>query len=323
MNVWIRVISAGLLGLNLCLAQGSQISVLQIGIEKVVLYINDVTDFTKLATDPAVTTRQASRNFNLSQFIGDIVTVNGKPARGTWTTKARAWGLSPNPTGGQAIADTTRGWVEDIVWELQQSDGSAVGSIMASGFRQGPMPPGNTLAGGTSSFAITGGTGAFLGVRGQAVFSATVAARAASVTEDPTYRRVHGGGTVQFVLQLIPLARPEVRSILHADLTPVTVSSPARAGEILILAVTNLGPTSPGVDPGTPFAQNPLAIAISPVAVIINGQSVETVNQLGWPGTTDVYRVDFRVPTGISPGTSKLMVSAAWFVGPAVEIPVR
>ena len=40
---------------------------------------------------------------------------------------------------------------------------------------------------------------------GQAVTPTSTTVRQASVTEDPTFRRLNGGGRVKFVLQVIPM----------------------------------------------------------------------------------------------------------------------
>jgi hypothetical protein len=47
------------------------------------------------------------------------------------------------------------------------------------------------------------------------------------------------------------------------------------------------------------------------------------VNRIGWSGTYDLYRVDFRVPTGLPAGTATLQLTAAWIPGPEVKIPVQ
>src|SRR5262249_15289393 len=128
---------------------------------------------------------------------------------------------------------------------------------------------------------IIGGTGAFLGARGslgQMVNSQTVTIRSASAAEDPSNRRQTAGGRNFFVLQLIPMTRPEVitaaggPAIFHADFSPLTAAKPAKAGEVLILFASGLGPTRPGVEPGQPFTACPLQLANSPIQVLVNGQ---------------------------------------------------
>src|SRR5579862_8498611 len=97
-------------------------------------------------------------------------------------------------------------------YEILQSDGTAVGTIMTQGLNVGgPSPPGP--AAGSFNFAIVGGTGAFLGARGQTgnaaqgLGSAQIPIRAASITEDPANRRVNGGGHVVFTAFLIPMSQ--------------------------------------------------------------------------------------------------------------------
>jgi uncharacterized protein (TIGR03437 family) len=78
--------------------------------------------------------------------------------------------------------------------------------------------------------------------------------------EDPTNRRKNGGTAVRFILHVIPMSVPQIvitpsgPAVTHSsDFTPVTSSKPAAAGEILSLFATGLGPTNPGVDPGSRF----------------------------------------------------------------------
>jgi hypothetical protein len=69
--------------------------------------------------------------------------------------------------------------------------------------------------------AILGGAGAFFGVRGeagQATTVQTIAARSASMSEDPANRRSNGGGgRARHVFHLIPLSRPEILSTANGS----------------------------------------------------------------------------------------------------------
>ena len=114
-----------------------------------------------------------------------------------------------------------------------------------------------------NNLVITGGTGAFLGVRGQMSVPTTppgvVTQRNASIAEDPANRRRHGGGTLRWIAHVIPMSPPQVLTsaggpaVFHADFSPVTAARPARSGEILTVQASGLGPTVPGVNPGQPF----------------------------------------------------------------------
>jgi uncharacterized protein (TIGR03437 family) len=306
-------------------------TILNIDVENLVNYSGDVSDPSKFATDPGVTTASAVRNFGTIVILGDIVAVNGQPAKGNFVQHARAVNLNPAANPGQAIADVMRGNASDQVFEIQNADGTAIGSIMTSGLAgAGPPPPGAPLAVTQGNNAIVGGTGAFLGARGhsgQAVTAATVANRQASVTEDPANRRRNGGGKARFVETLIPLTVPQIvtasggPAVIHSsDFSLVTVSKPAVAGEILSVFVTGLGPTRPGIDPGKPFPASPLAVVGSPVDVVVNGRFAEVTAAVGFPGAVDGYQVNFRVPSDATRGTATIQVSAAWITGPAVTI---
>src|SRR5439155_22936395 len=111
--------------------------------------------------------------------------------------------------------------------------------------------------------------------------------------------------------------------IFRADLSPVTSAKPAKAGEVLIVRATRLGPTRPGVASGQPLPPDALQQLNSPIAVLVNGQPAEVTNAIGWPGLVDAYPVDFRVPDGTRAGMAEIQLSAAWITGSAVSIPVQ
>lgn len=125
------------------------------------------------------------------------------------------------------------------------------------------------------------------------------------------------------------MSRPEIATtvagpaIFHVDFSPVTAAKPAKAGEVLIVRATGLGPTVPGIDPGQPFPADALQQVNSPVEVTVNGQSAEVVNKIGWPGQVDTYRLDFRVPDGTRAGTAAIQLTAAWITGASVNIPIQ
>src|SRR5262249_30244812 len=150
-------------------------------------------------------------------------------------------------------------------------NGDRIGSIFAMGF----PPPGQLGPGG----AIVGGTGAFVGARGTMATAAGLTIRTTSQAEDPSRRRINGGGRGTHLIHLIPMFRPEFLMapsgpvIFHSDYRPVTEASPARAGETLIVYAKGLGPTTPNANPGDPFPSEPLAIATSPVEVLVNTKS--------------------------------------------------
>src|SRR5205823_5458933 len=151
-----------------------------------------------------------------------------------------------------------------------------------------------------------------------------------SVREDPSLRRAFGGGKYRSTLYLISQSPPRISTtttgpaVTHSkDFTAVTSSKPAAAGEILSLFATGLGPTRPSVDPGKTFPLDGSAAVVAPVAVLVKGKPAEVLGAVGYPGSTDAYQVNFRMPPDVGPGTASIQVSAAWIVGPEVNISVQ
>jgi len=317
------------------LAQVAAPSILQIDVANNVLYQEDTSDVSKFATNPNVTAdSHSAKNFNRAIGVADIVAVNGQPVTGTLIRSAMNVSLSTATVPGQAIADTVRTALAVFTFEILKSDGTPIGTIVISGLAAGAAPPGVPSSVTGNNFVITGGTGAFLGVRGQMGVAANppgvASQRVASMTEDPANRRLNGGGTQRWIAQLIPMSAPQIATtpggpaVTHSsDSSLVTASKPAAAGEILSLFASGLGPVNPGVDPGQPFPSSTLAIVNSPVDVTINGKPAEVLSATGYRGAVDGYQVNFRVPPGTAKGPASIQVSAAWISGPAVSVPVQ
>ena len=137
--------------------------------------------------------------------------------------------------------------------------------------------------------AIVGGTGAFVGARGVSGSGPSpqgVPARAASTQEDPSERRVNGGGVTRRVLTIYPMESPQILAIAHSsDFSLVSAARPVVPGEYLSIFASGLGPTRQGPDPGKPFPSSLLAQVNSPVAVTLNGTAVSAVQAVGYPGS--------------------------------------
>ena len=306
--------------------------ILDMRIENRVVYLADTPDVSKLATNPSSTTPLAARTFETFMSIADIVSINGRPVKGTWTIRAMQLNLSPNPAPGQAIADVTRQNQVDAAFEILQPDGTPIGTLFLLGVSSGSPPPGAPLLANNTNFAVVGGTGAFLGARGQQELVELIQVEhQASQSEDPALRRITGAGAGirRLVIHLIPMLWPEVMAaatgpaVFHSDFSPVTPARPARVGETLIVMTTNLGPTLPGVDPGQPFPMDRSMVVNSPVEVSVNGSPAEVVNKIGWPGRTNVYRVDVRVPDGTTQGMAALQLTTAFISSSEVKVAIQ
>jgi len=314
-------------------AQTPPLTVLEIEMENTVVYWEDIPDLTKWGKSPApVPFVQNFPNTALKSriFIADIVSVNGAPAKGVYHSLVRNVMGFQEFVPGRAIADVP-GCPTDSRFVILHPDGAMIGSIVAAGNNPALAAPGAPSAMPPGITAVVGGTGAFLGARGQ--IGSKGAARAASIAEDPAYRRVNGGGNMTFYVQLVPMTWPEVLTIptgpaiYHGDdFSPVTAAKPARAGEQLITSASGLGPVLPNLDPGQPFPpfqEGKLHEVNSPVGVKVNGKAAKVSNKIGWPAANNVYRVDFVVPDGTAAGMATLGLSVAWINGPEVKIPVR
>ena len=279
---------------------------LVVGLENVVEYQMDTTDLSKWGTDPNITPSTAAKGMGVgcvdipTVALGDIVSVNGDPARGTFVARLAGLCLSPTPTAGvNAIGDISANSVRDETYYILQSDGATpIGAIMVNGLNGSvsPRPPGPPVGG--QNFAIVGGTGAYLGARGQkgGGNGGLTNNRVASITEDPANRRQNGGGNGLFTFYVIPMFRPEIvvtpngPAVTHSnDFSLVSPTKPATAGEILSLFATDLGPTNVSLNPGQPFPSSPLAQVTSPIEVTVNGNRAEVLAAVGYPGAVDGY----------------------------------
>ena len=321
-----RIFFLGFLLTSTGFAQSLPVVVLDIEADYAVSYRHDNPDPLAQAKQLGTTTSPAPTNFFWTNSIQDVRFVNGRPARGIVVFQTYRVNLSPAPTSGSVIADMVRGTAIQQTVEIQQEDGTPIGSLMIMGLGGG-QPPAGSPGGLAFNTAIVGGTGAFVGARGHVAsrLNTLIPERpipTRSATEDPSQRRTLPSGTSAFRAYLIPAVVPAIQSALHLDFRPVTPANPAKPGEILILRTTGLGPTQPATEYGTSFPENPVAPVNSPVEVRIAGKDVSSMNKLGWPGTIDSYRVDFRVPDDTPVGNVPIRVVAAFIPSTEFVLPV-
>lgn len=179
---------------------------LELRTENRAFYVHDQPNYSLLASSPnTVFPAGAGKTFTEVTGIGDIKAMNGRPAKGTFIAWFTVLHLTPQPAPGQAIADVTRFGVIHYFLDVMDADGKSLGAITVEGLGDGPLPPNSPSRLETGSFVITGGTGIFLGARGQAgeKVSDSVFGRPASTNEDPSQRRIHGGGSASLVFAFI------------------------------------------------------------------------------------------------------------------------
>jgi uncharacterized protein (TIGR03437 family) len=308
-------------------AQSLTQTTLVIGLQNVVDYMGDIADPLQFAKNPNPTAPGTLLDFGVATNLGDIVTVNGQPAKGLYTGRARGIRTGSNPPPGNAIADVTRTAMRELYFDILTSSGNPIGTIFGYGLSGGSAPPGAPAV-GHGNWAIVGGTGAFLGATGQ-IGGTGAGGRAASMAEDPSQRRVNGGKSFSFNIFVIPMFQPQIVTIasgpalMHHDGTPVSSHKPAHPGEILSMLATGLGPTIPEVDLGLPFPSSPACTVNSPVTVTVNGDAAQVLNAFGFPGSVGSYQVDFQVPPNALPGTATVQLTAAWIPAAPVTITVH
>ena len=323
--------------LSLAALAAPPIAALRIDIENYVSYHYEAFDPPNFASVTDLTVAPPAVPFGQFVMIGDIVAVNGTPVKGGFVLKATNVFLTPTvgvqppnqpPQARQAIGDVQRGNVVSIIWDLLDTDGNPIGSITASGLTRGPRAPGALTDVIQDVLTITGGTGAFFGIRGQAGIIDMGSPRQATVEEAPADRRMLGGAKRSYHLQIIPLATPEVAmtqagpAVVHAsDFTLVSAAHPAKAGETVTIFAQGLGPARTGVPLGAAFPQAPSPVA-APVEVLVNGSSAQVSYAGGYAGSTDGYQINVVLPAGLAAGTAEVKIRAAWVEGAVVLIPV-
>jgi uncharacterized protein (TIGR03437 family) len=292
-------------------------------------YNEDTADVTKFATSSAIVPVSSMPSWTNGTGFLDIYAINGQAVKGLHSYRFTKFGLSTTAlTPGVAISDVARLSLIQHVWEIQDANGVAIGTIMGQGFANGPAPPGSPAAQQSSNISIVGGTGAYVGVRGTIGGTAlpiglpAVAQRQASVIEDPAYRRVNGGGLARWVMTIYPGDAPQVISVAHADTSAVSNARPAVAGELLTLVASGLGPTRPNTEPGQAFPTTPQAQVNAPVNVLVNGRSATITQAIGYPGSFNQYLLYFNVPSGVA-GLASVQLTTGFLAGPGVYIPVQ
>ena len=141
------------------LAQTPPVSILEIDIEDAVLYVDDLGDPSRIASSPATSTLPGTYNrvFKWVIAVGDIVAVNGKPAKGLWVVRSIAPRYTATYTPGRAIADIDGNCAQDAQFSILQADGTPVGTIVAMGLGGTAPPPGAPTVSTAHDMVVVGG----------------------------------------------------------------------------------------------------------------------------------------------------------------------
>jgi hypothetical protein len=238
---------------------------------------------------------------------GFITSVNGDPARGSWSAKI----LTTETRHAGGINATT--WTFDIT----EPDGTPAGVITAIGMPDGrglPLP---------EDLPIVGSTNAYFGASG------TIRRSAVSGGSTDTGSQVLESGhyELNFVATLTPLCSPTVAmldglpAITHGkDFTAVTSNAPAEPGEILSLVATDL---LPELKESTTWPADPQALSNAPVVLKVGGVAAKILYVGKYPVARSVYQINFQVPAEVHAGIVDVQISTGYIDGQVVSIPVR
>ncbi|MCL5744031.1 MAG: hypothetical protein M1541_08905 [Acidobacteria bacterium] len=263
-----------------------------------------------LAPLPTGTLKPLMRN----AIVADVVSVNGKPARGTYVSH----GLGLSMTN----SDLGRNHAHYFVLDIRTPEGGQIGDLFGTMLASGAAAPGAPP--GAGNWAVYGGNGAYLGIRGQGSNAGGSNYHTTIMKEDMAARRTNSSGQLKLDFYLSGIDAPEIQMAYHsASGSPVTNSNPAQAGEVLTLDVKAGWPTSPSRAPGKTFTGEPFQLISLPLEATLNDLPAEVINAIGWPGTRDRYRVDVRLPAPGTPEATLNLLAGYLMASAPYKVPMR
>jgi uncharacterized protein (TIGR03437 family) len=188
---------------------------------------------------------------------------------------------------GTNLASATAGALSvplpmELVDTTVTMNGTAIPLFYVSSGQVNAQAPFN-LSAGSVSVQVTRGT--------QTTFSQTAQVAALS----PGVFTMNSAGTGQ-------------GAFLHANFTSVSASSPAKAGETILMYCTGLGPTNPPVPTGTAAPTSPPATTTGTATVTIGGQpAIVSFSGLA-PTFVGLYQINVQIPTGLVSGSQQVML---------------
>ena len=111
--------------------------------------------------------------------------------------------------------------------------------------------------------------------------------------------------------------------VLHADYVPVSASSPAVAGETLLVFATGLGLVNGPLASGQPAPATPLLSVVNPVVVDFGSATVTPIFAGLSPGLASVYQVNVVVPNDLATNVYPLQVAAKGNLSNVTNVQVR
>ena len=313
-------------------------SLLVIQLENQTGYVRDVSDTTAPSRRPGphddLFDRGAKSQLRRIDLRWRHCFRQWKAGQGTATELVIFIPIRPSPTTGQFIGDTTRGGFYEWNFEILHEDGRQIGSIRASGMGQGQPPPGATSAVRAASYAVIGGTGAFLG--SAVIWAAAVGRRHPLRCESlpqPKIQPTDVCTVVDLSFKTCTFCPCSAQKSSRRRMGPRWCTPPISRslqapnlpgqGKSSACLPLDSAPRFRASNRASPLLLQRATLSIPPVEVLVNGKPAEVLYAGGYPGAVDRYQVNFRVPDGITAGMASVQLSSAWITGPEVKIPIQ
>ena len=103
----------------------------------------------------------------------------------------------------------------------------------------------------------------------------------------------------------------------------VDSTHPASPGDVIVIYCAGLGAVNPPVPAGSQSQASPPSITVNPVTVTIGGNPAAVAFAGLTPGFTGLYQINTVVPTGLSSGNQRVIISVAGQQSPVVTLNVR
>jgi uncharacterized protein (TIGR03437 family) len=107
-----------------------------------------------------------------------------------------------------------------------------------------------------------------------------------------------------------------------ADFSVVTPANPASPTELLVVASTGLGVTSPALATGA-LASSDNRYDTAPATVTVGGQNASVVGSAALPGFAGVYITGFVVPAGATSGARPLVLAVGGASSSAYPVAIK
>ena len=132
---------------------------------------------------------------------------------------------------------------------------------------------------------------------------------------------VVNGAPSNIVSAPVSSVAPTILAVTHTDgATYVAPGNGARAGEVLVVYATGLGPVTGSMVDGQKAAASPLQSTALNTSVTIGGVPAAVSFSGLTPGFIGLYQINAQVPAGLTPGLQNISVSVGGAISPPMTV---